>query len=96
VIHKDRLRPDRLRQGSVGFTWVERWLVRHDYLHHTDPRACVPYVFLVTVGDVHGLGYYSDAAIARHPINRSAQCFDGHQNGHQWSTGEQCRSTGGL
>ena len=66
MIHKHPLRPDRLRQIPPSFSWVDHRLVRHDYLRQAEPRAWALYLFLVTVGDVHGLSYYSDTAIARH------------------------------
>jgi hypothetical protein len=66
MIHKHPLRPDRLRQIPVSFSWVDHRLVRHHYLRQTQPPAWALYLFLVTVGDVHGLSYYSDAALARH------------------------------
>lgn len=66
MINKHPLRPDRLRQIPTGFSWVDHRLVRRHYLHRAEPRAWALYLFLVTVGDVHGLSYYSDPAIARH------------------------------
>lgn len=66
MIHKHPLRPDRLRQIPPSFSWVDHRLVRHEHLHRADPPAWALYLFLVTVADVHGLSYYSDAAIARH------------------------------
>jgi len=66
MIHKHPLRPDRLRQIPTSFSWVDHRLVRHDYLRRAEPRAWALYLFLVTVADVNGLSYYSDAAIARH------------------------------
>lgn len=66
MINKHPLRPDRLRQIPTSFSWVDHRLVRHDYLRRAEPRAWALYLFLVTVGDVHGLSYYSDAAIGRH------------------------------
>ena len=66
MIHKHPLRPDRLRHIPTSFSWVDHRLVRHDYLRRAEPRAWALYLFLVTVGDVHGLSYYSDAAIGRH------------------------------
>lgn len=35
-------------------------------LRRCEPRAWALYLFLVTVADVQGLSYYSDAAITRH------------------------------
>jgi hypothetical protein len=66
MINKHPLRPDRLRQIPTSFSWVDHRLVRHDYLRRAEPRAWALYLFLVTVADVNGLSYYSDAAIARH------------------------------
>ena len=66
MINKHPLRPDRLRQIPTSFSWVDHRLVRHDYLRQAEPRAWALYLLLVTVGDVHGLSYYSDTAIARH------------------------------
>jgi hypothetical protein len=66
MIHKHPLRPDRLRQIPTSFSWVDHRLVRHDYLRPAEPRAWALYLFLLTVADVNGLSYYSEAAIARH------------------------------
>ncbi len=66
MINKHPLRSDRLRQIPASFSWVDRRLVLHSYLRRAQPRAWALYLFLVTVGDVHGLSYYSDAAVARH------------------------------
>jgi hypothetical protein len=66
MIHKSLLRPDRLRQVPPSFSWVDHRLVRHRYLEDCDCRALALYLFLVTVSDVQGLSYYSDAAIGRH------------------------------
>ena len=66
MINKHPLRPDRLRQIPNSFSWVDHRLVRHHYLHRAQPPSWALYLFLVTVGDVHGLSYYSDAAIGRH------------------------------
>ena len=66
MINKHLLRPDRLRQIPTSFSWVDHRLVRHEYLRRADQRAWTLYLFLVTVADVQGLSYYSDASIARH------------------------------
>ena len=50
MIHKHPLRPDRLRQISASFSWVDHRLVHHDYLRQADPRAWGLYLFLVTLG----------------------------------------------
>lgn len=66
MINKHLLRPDRLRQIPASFSWVDHRLVRHECLRRADPRAWALYLFLVTVADLQGLSYYSDASIARH------------------------------
>lgn len=66
MIHKHPLRPDRLRQIPPSFSWVDHRLVRLGHLRRADPRAWALYLFLVTVADVQGLSFYSDATISRH------------------------------
>lgn len=66
MINKQLLRPDRQRHIPSSFSWVDHRLIRHQHLHACEHRAWALYLFLVTVADVHGLSYYSDAAIGRH------------------------------
>ena len=66
MITKHLLRPDRQRQIPPSFSWVDHRLIRHAHLRGCDHSAWALYLFLVTVGDVQGLSYYSDAAIGRH------------------------------
>lgn len=66
MIDKHLLRPDRQRQVPPGFSWVDHRLIRHAHLRHCDHSAWALYLFLVSVGDVQGLSYYSDAALGRH------------------------------
>jgi len=40
-------------------------LVRDHYLRRADAKAWALYLVLVTVGDEHGLSYYSDASLGR-------------------------------
>src|ERR1041385_2537412 len=65
MIHKCLIRPERLRQIPPSFSWVDHRLVRHDYISRCDCQALALYLFLVTVSDVQGLSYSSDAAICR-------------------------------
>ncbi len=44
---------------------MDHRLVRHEYLVRADHSAWTLYLFLVTVADVQGLSFYSDAAICR-------------------------------
>ena len=66
MISKYLLRPQRRRHIPPSFSWVDHRLVRQDYLSRADHSAWALYLFLVTVADVQGLSYYSDAAIGRH------------------------------
>ena len=66
MIAKHLLRPDRQRQVPPSFSWVDHRLIRHRLLIQCDHAAWALYLFLITVGDVQGLSYYSDAAIGRH------------------------------
>jgi hypothetical protein len=45
---------------------VDHRIIRHRLLNLCDHAAWALYLFLITVGDVQGLSYYSDAAIGRH------------------------------
>ena len=65
MIIKHLLRPERLRRVPEGFNWVDHRLVSQGFLGRCDHRALALYLFLVTVSDVQGLSYYSDAAIGR-------------------------------
>src|SRR5271157_4586016 len=65
MIAKHLLRADRLRQVPPSFSWVDHRLIRHAHLSACDHSAWALYLFLVTVGDVQGLSYYSDAALGR-------------------------------
>jgi len=65
MITKHLLRADRQRQIPPSFSWVDHRLIRHAHLRNCDHSAWALYLFLVTVGDVQGLSYYSDAAISR-------------------------------
>jgi len=66
MICKHLLRADRQRQIPPSFSWVDHRLIRHRRLSQCDHSAWALYLFLVTVADVQGLSYYSDAAIGRH------------------------------
>jgi len=66
MICKHLLRADRQRRIPPSFSWIDHRLVRHRLLCQCDPSAWALYLFLVTVADVQGLSYYSDAAIGRH------------------------------
>ena len=57
--------PQRIRQIPPQFSWVDHRLVRERYIERCDHPAAALYLFLVTVADVEGLSYYSDAVLTR-------------------------------
>ena len=64
-IIKRVLCPERLRKVPPQFSWVDQRLVRQHYVQQCDPAALALYLVLVTVADVQGLSYYSDASLER-------------------------------
>ena len=62
---KRLLRPERLRQVSSQFSWIDQRLVREGYLEHCPASALALYLLLVTVADAQGLSYYGDATVCR-------------------------------
>jgi hypothetical protein len=63
---KQVISPERVRKIPPQFSWVDHRLVRERYIERCDAQALALYLFLVTVADVQGLSYYSDASLARH------------------------------
>ena len=59
------LSPQRIRRIPAQFSWLDQRLVRDRHIERCDAASCALYLFLVTVGDAHGLSYYSEASIAR-------------------------------
>lgn len=64
-IEKRILNPERLRRCPAQFSFVEHDLVRAGYLRRAEVNAWALYLVLVTVGDEHGLSYYSDKSLGR-------------------------------
>jgi hypothetical protein len=67
TIPKRILNPDRLRQVPEHFSWLDHRLVREHYIEKADVCAWALYLFLLSVADVHGLSYYSDATAGPAP-----------------------------
>jgi hypothetical protein len=65
MIEKHLLCPERVRRVPSHFSWVDHRLVRDHHLRRADAKAWALYLVLVTVGDEHGLSYYSDASLGR-------------------------------
>jgi hypothetical protein len=60
---KKVLNQDRKRIPPKIYSWVDHRLVRDKYIGQCSPDASALYLFLITVGDVTGLSYYSDRSI---------------------------------
>ena len=65
MIEKRILCQERVRRVPPQFSWVDHRLVRDHHLRRADAKAWALYLVLVTVGDEHGLSYYSDASLGR-------------------------------
>lgn len=66
MITKKILVPHRLRKVPEHFSWIDHRLVRDKHFARCSTTAWTLYLFLVAVGDVHGMSYYSDQALCRH------------------------------
>jgi len=70
------LNPQRLRKVPPQFSWIDHRLVQENYFTQCDHSAWALYLFLVSVADVQGLSYYSDASLMRRlkmdPVQLSA------------------------
>ena len=64
-IEKRILSLDRLRRCPEQFSFLDHRLVRGGHLQRAEAKAWALYLVLVTVGDEHGLSYYSDPSLAR-------------------------------
>lgn len=58
--------PERLRKIPPQFSWIDHRLVRQNYFTRCEHSAWALYLFLLSVADVDGLSYYSDASLMRH------------------------------
>ena len=63
MIQKHILDSKHLRRVPARFSWVDHQLIRARLLSGADSATWALYLFLVTVGDEHGLSYYCDASI---------------------------------
>jgi hypothetical protein len=64
-MQKHLLNPQRLRRVPSQFSWVDHRLIRGNHLMKASAPAWALYLVLVTVGDEHGLSYYSDRTLSR-------------------------------
>ena len=64
-MQKHLLNQQRLRRVPSQFSWVDHRLIRQNHLPRASAAAWGLYLVLVTVGDQHGLSYYSDPTLER-------------------------------
>lgn len=55
----------RLRKIPPQFSWIDHRLVAENRFPQCDHSSWTLYLFLVSVADVDGLSYYSDASLMR-------------------------------
>ncbi|MHB0991534.1 MAG: hypothetical protein ACYC0M_09690 [Burkholderiales bacterium] len=56
---------EQVRKIPAQFSWVDHRLVRDRHIERMDVFAAALYLFLITVADVQGLSYYSDATLGK-------------------------------
>ena len=61
--HNIILRKDRLRRIPSSFTWVDHRIWRDGYLTTLNATDLRLYLFLLLVGDRHGVSYWGDKSI---------------------------------
>ncbi len=92
MIEKQPLCPNRRRQITGSFAFIEHRFLRHGFWSSLSQHECLLYVFLVLVADRNGLSYYGydkmctllrfsldDYVMARNGlIEQDLIAFDGH------------------
>ena len=92
MIEKQPLDPERVRQITGSFAFIEHRFLRDGFWSSLSPHELLLYVFLVVVADRHGLSYYGydkictllrftldDYLVARNAlIEKDLIAFDGH------------------
>lgn len=92
MIAKQPLCPERQRQITGSFAFIEHRFLRDGFWSSLNPHECLLYVFLVLVADRNGLSYYGydkictllrctldDYLVARNGlIAKDLVAFDGH------------------
>lgn len=92
MIEKQPLCPNRRRQITGSFAFIEHRFIRNGFWSSLSQHECLLYVFLILVADRNGLSYYGydkictllrfsldDYVVARNGrIDRDLIAFDGH------------------
>lgn len=66
MVSKVPIVAQRIRKVPKHFSWIDHRLVRDRHIENCSHAAAALYLFLVTVGDVKGLSYYSDKSIVKY------------------------------
>ena len=64
LVQKRVLDARRLRRIREGFSWVDRRLIRDEWIDRLELGEIALYFFLVAVADKDGLSFYSDGRVA--------------------------------
>lgn len=65
---------ERVRQVPKQFSWIDQCLVQEGHIDHLSHPAMGLYLFLVTVGDAHGVSFYSDKTLQKR-LTLSQECL---------------------
>lgn len=68
MIRKHLIVPERERRIPKQFSWVDQELVRGGHTQRVSAGALGLYLFLVAVGDLQGLSYFSDRTIGQYVL----------------------------
>lgn len=58
MISKKPIRPDRIRNITGSFSWLDHRILSHGYLMAMTKHELLLYFFLVLVGDKNGISFY--------------------------------------
>lgn len=58
MISKKPIRPDRIRNITGSFSWLDHRILSHGYLMTMTKHELLLYFFLVLVGDKNGISFY--------------------------------------
>ena len=73
MVEKRLLCPERERRVPRQFSWVDQQLVFERHLERCTIGAWGLYLFLVAVGDLRGVSYYSDRSTCSHLLISSEE-----------------------
>lgn len=62
---REPVRPERIRRLPRSFSWIDRDLLHHRFLHRLPSEAILLYFFLVLVAGPEGTSFWSYGAMAK-------------------------------